>query len=361
MNYPFASIDIAALQHNLQQVRRYAPDSRIMSVIKANAYGHGLLPIANALLETDAFAVARLDEAVMLRHNGISQAIVVMEGLHTSEQFQCAIDLQITPVLHLATHVDLLLNCHGQLPFCWLMLETGMHRLGMPAQALRSAKQRLNSGGYADQQLGLMSHFANSDLFGDNRNTAQLAVMRQLVAETGLSACMANSAAIISLPDAHHQWVRPGLMLYGVSPFVEQSAQDLGLMPVMQLRSTLIATQILKAGDQVGYGGEWTASKATRMGVVSCGYGDGYQRHLSNRGNVIIREQLLPVIGRVSMDTICIDLEHCPAATPGDEVLLWGGAQLPVEQVATSAGTIAYELMSVLTQRVHRDYSDGQS
>lgn len=361
MNYPFASIDIAALQHNLQQVRRYAPNSRIMSVIKANAYGHGLLPIANALLESDAFAVARLDEAITLRENGISHAIVVMEGLHTCEQFQCAIDLQITPVLHLAAHAELLVKCNGQLPFCWLMLETGMHRLGMPAQVLLSAKQQLNRAGYNEQQLGLMSHFANSDLLGDSRNTAQLAVMQQLVAETGLSACMANSAGIMSLPDAHYQWVRPGLMLYGVSPFDEQSAQDLGLMPVMQLRSTLIATQILKPGDQVGYGGEWTASKATRMGVVSCGYGDGYQRHLSNRGNVIIRDQLLPVIGRVSMDTICIDLEQCPAATPGDDVLLWGGVQLPVEQLATRAGTIAYELLSVLTQRVHREYSDGQS
>ncbi|EMR13325.1 alanine racemase [Methylophaga lonarensis MPL] len=361
MNYPLASIDTAALQHNLQQARRFAPNSRIMSVIKANGYGHGLLPIANALLETDAYAVARLDEAVLLRQGGINHAIVVLEGMHTREQFQCAIDQQITPVLHLAEHVELLLKCNGQVPFCWLMLETGMHRLGMPAEALRLAKQQLNSAGYTDQQLGLMSHFANSDLLDDSRNSAQISVMRQLVTETGLSACMANSAAIISLPDAHYQWVRPGLMLYGVSPFNEQSAKDLGLKPVMQLRSTLIATQLLKPGDQVGYGGEWTATKATRMGVVSCGYGDGYHRHLSNRGNVIIRDRLLPVIGRVSMDTICIDLEHCPAAMPGDEVLLWGSTQLPVEQVAMSAGTIAYELLSVLTQRVHRDYCDGQS
>lgn len=362
-HYPQACIDLEAVRHNLQQVRQWAPQSQVMSVIKADAYGHGVLPVATALADSDAFAVARLAEGIALRQDGIKKPITVLEGFSDLAELQCMAQYQLTPVIHQSRHIDLLLNTPlaQSLPFCWLMLETGMHRLGLPATAVSENVAKLLAQPQRIAALGLMSHFANSDLLNDVRNAKQLAEMRQLAEQTDLPVCMANSAAVISLPDAHKQWVRPGLMLYGVSPFADKTGAQLGLKPVMQLRSKLIAINDLKPGDEVGYGGQWIASKAGRMGVVSIGYGDGFNRHLSNQGAVFIRGQTLPVIGRVSMDTICIDLQDCSTAEIGDEVILWGNAALTVEWQANQAGTIAYELLCGLTPRVTRKYHHGKS
>lgn len=359
--YPFVRIDLAALQHNLQQVRRYAPDSKVMSVIKADAYGHGVLPVAKALQQSDGFAVARLSEALLLRENGYRQPITVFEGVSSVEQWRLAAEQNLMPVVHQQQHVAALLQANLQqpLPMIWLMLETGMHRLGLPEQTVQQLITKLRYRQDVTMQLGLMSHFANADLSGDPRNQQQLAVMQQLAASSGLAVCMANSAAIMTLPESHYDWVRPGLMLYGVSPFADKCGAELGLKPVMQLISKLIATQQLKAGDEVGYGGQWTARKPTRMGVVSIGYGDGYSRHLSNVGEVLIGEQRLPVIGRVSMDTLCVDLGNCPQAQLDDEVIIWGTADLTVEWLAEKAGTIPYELLTGVAPRVNREYQDG--
>lgn len=355
--YPRAVIDLNAVQHNLACVRRLAPHSKVMSVIKADAYGHGVKAIAKALADSDAFAVARLSEGIALRNLGFQQAIILLEGVHSQAEMQLAEQFQLQPVIHQSTHIDWLEECPS-LPFIWLMLETGMHRLGLPEAIIRDAIPQLST--YAGK-LGLMSHFANSDLLGDLRNQSQLSVMTKLAAETGLPVCMANSAAVVSLPESHAEWVRPGLMLYGISPFADKNGHDLGLKPAMQLTSTLIATQILKAGDEVGYGGEWTATKSCRMGVISIGYGDGFSRHLSNTGQVLIRGKILPVIGRVSMDTICVLLDNCPDAETGDEVLLWGSAELTVESQALRADTIPYELTTILASRVDREYQHGKS
>ncbi|MDT8310623.1 MAG: alanine racemase [Methylophaga sp.] len=355
--YPRAEISLDAIQHNLACVRRLAPYSKIMSVIKADAYGHGIKAIAAALADSDAFAVARLKEGIALRALGFQLPIVLLEGVHSLTDMETAARYQLTPVIHQTKHIDWLQDCED-LPFCWLMLETGMHRLGLPVASIRDAIQQLPA---YDDRLGLMSHFANSDLVGDLRNQNQLMVIKKLAAETGLPVCMANSAAVLSLPESHADWVRPGLMLYGISPFADKAGPELGLQPVMQLKSTLIATQWLKAGDEVGYGGEWTAKQSCRMGVISIGYGDGVSRHLSNTGQVLIRGKQLPVIGRVSMDTICVLLEDCPDAQTGDEVLLWGNVQLTVESQALRADTIPYELTTVLASRVDREYLHGKS
>lgn len=359
--YPFARIDLAALKHNLQQVRQFAPHSKVMAVIKADAYGHGVIPVAQALKQSDAFAVARLNEALILRQHGFDQPITIFEGVSSIEEWQLAAQYSLIPVIHQKLHLELFLNAQIKqpLPFLWLMLETGMHRLGLSEQDVIKIIEQLEQHSDRVCQYGLMSHFANSDLLNDARNQQQLTVMQKLAETTQLPVCMANSAAIISLPQSHYEWIRPGLILYGASPFADKTGAELGLKPVMQLISKLIATQQLTAGEQVGYGGQWTADKAMRMGVVSIGYGDGYSRHLSNIGEVIIRGQRVPIIGRVSMDTVCVNLDDCPKAQLDDEVIIWGTDTLAVEWLADKAGTIPYELLTCVTPRVNREYLDG--
>lgn len=361
--YPVARIDLAALRHNLRSVRQLAPHSRIMSVIKADAYGHGILTAAEALKDSDAFAVARLDEGVFLRQHGVTHPIVLLEGVNSEQDFILAAEYQLSPLIHLHSQIQLLqtITLPKPLSFNWLMIDSGMHRLGIRPEQAQPALELLANCHNIVGEVGLMSHFANSDLEADPRNQSQLDYMLKLRQDTGLALCLANSAAVVSLPESHQQWVRPGLMLYGISPFSDKTGTTLDLKPVMQLTSKLIAVYDLEAGDEVGYGGDWTAEVATRIGVASIGYGDGYNRHLSNNAEVLIRGDKAPVIGRVSMDTICINLNHIEQADVGDEVVLWGEPELAVEQLANLAETIPYELVTVVSQRVHREKINGES
>lgn len=360
-SYPVANIDLAALKHNLEQVKRLTPNSKVMSVIKANAYGHGTIQIAQALAETDAFAVARLSEGIKLREAGIQKAIVLLGGVLTAEELLIAAELSLSIVFHNQSQIDLLSQTQisKSLTFCWLMVETGMNRLGFPANKVDEALHHLTQSNKISGSIGLMSHFANADCVGDPRNQQQLENLKHCSAKSNTPISMANSGAILSFSASHGDWVRPGLMLYGVSPFENKSASDLGLKPVMQLRSVLIAVQDLQAGDQVGYGGDWVASQATRVGIVSIGYGDGYSRQLSNVGNVVVNDKIVAVLGRVSMDMIAVDLSNIDKASVGDEVLLWGSDRLAVEDVAQQAKTIPYELLCQLSERVKRDYHNG--
>lgn len=359
--YPVANIDLVALQHNLQRVKQLAPNSRIMSVIKANAYGHGLIQVAHALDNSDAFAVARLSEAMRMRQQGIQKPIVLLEGVATLADLQTVSDNAISVVFHHLSQIELLnqIALTNPLSFCWLMVETGMHRLGVTRDQVANALHALTTSVNISGSIGLMSHFANADLVGDVRNQQQLDNLTSCLGSTPTPVCMANSAAILSIPDAHADWIRPGLMLYGVSPFEDKSAKDLALQPVMQLKSVLTAIKNLQKGDQIGYGGEWVATQSSRVGIVSIGYGDGYNRHLSAKGTVIINEIKVAVLGRVSMDMICIDLQACPEARIGDEVILWGCEDLTVEQVAQAADTIPYELLCQISERVDREYHHG--
>ena len=359
--FPVAQINLAAIKHNLARVRQFAPNSRVMSVIKADAYGHGVFDVARALADSDAFAVARLSEGIALRQQGCMLPIVLLEGVNSLTDFELAAQHSLSPVIHLLSQVDLLetVSLSKPLNFNWLMIDSGMHRLGIRPEDAISALSRLDACANLDGEISLMTHFANSDLCGDLRNQAQMHHMQRLQQQTGRMLCLANSAAVMSLPDSHQDWVRPGLMLYGISPFEDKTGADLGLLPAMRLQTQLIAAYDLKVGEQVGYGGEWSAVKPTRIGVASIGYGDGYSRHLSNKAFVSIHGQRLPVIGRISMDTICIDLSDCEQACVGDEVLLWGDGDLPVEMLAAIAGTIPYELVTVVCKRVHREMGDG--
>lgn len=361
MTFPTATISVRALQHNFARVKHYASKSKVMSVIKADAYGHGVIAVAEALEQTDAFAVARLSEAVSLRHHGVRHPIVILEGVNTADDFQLAAELNLSPVIHLSSQVDLLnsITLIQPLRFNWIMVDSGMHRLGIRPEDIETALSCLKASGNMNDEFGLMSHFANSDLVGDIRNQHQLEHMLSLKHKTGLPVCLSNSAAVLAYPESHLDWVRPGLMLYGISPFIDPNAAEHELQPAMQLTTQLISVYDINIGEQVGYGGDWTAKQVSRIGVASIGYGDGYSRHLSNRSEVVIQGQRCAVIGRISMDTICINLTECALATVGDEVLLWGRSELLVEEVAEYAGTIPYELVTVLSKRVNRDVIDG--
>jgi alanine racemase len=360
-SYPVANIDLAALKHNLKQVKQLTPNSRVMSVIKANAYGHGIIQIAQALVDSDAFAVARLAEGIRLREAGIQHAIVLLEGVSTVEDLQTAADFSLSIVFHHQSQINSLTHAKlsKSLTFCWLMVETGMNRLGVPADNIDKALQDLTQSINISGSVGLMSHFANADCVDDRRNQQQLDRFKQCTDNRDIPISMSNSGAILSFVASHGDWVRPGLMLYGVSPFENQSANDLGLKPVMQLISVLIAIQDLQAGDQVGYGGDWMSKQAIRVGIVSIGYGDGYSRQLSNVGKVIVNNKIVAVLGRVSMDMIAIDLSKIDNVLVGDEVLLWGSDILPVEDIAQQAKTIPYELLCQVSERVKRDYHHG--
>jgi alanine racemase len=359
--YPVACIDLAALLHNFNRVKELAPNSMVMSVIKANAYGHGAIEAAHVLAESDAFAVARLDEALELRLSGIKQPIVILEGVHSSEELQLAAKHGLSLVFHQMSQLELVRNrtLASPLACCWLMLETGMHRLGLTKDEARDALKIMSESSAISGPIGVMSHFASADEPGNSSNQQQLDLIGMFANENQLEISMANSAALLSLPNSHADWVRPGLMLYGISPFDDQSAAELGLKPVMKLCSKIIAIQTLKEGDKVGYSGTWLADKATLVGIVDIGYADGYSRQLSNSGSVLISGQICAVLGRVSMDMIAVDLTDINTVLIGDEVILWGDEHLPVERIAAQANTISYELVSQINPRVKRDYHHG--
>jgi alanine racemase len=361
LSSPVAHIDLAALKHNFERVKQLAANSLVMSVIKADAYGHGAVEVAQALQQSDAFAVARLSEGISLRAAGIQQAIVVLEGVNSITELQLAAANTLSLVFHHNSQLELISTAQLDKPltFCWLMLETGMHRLGLTADDLEHALKILTSSANVSGDIRLMSHFANADIINDPRNQQQLDTLMLCAEQYGLETSMANSAAILSFTASHRDWVRPGIMLYGASPFQDKSARDLGLKPVMLLTSTLISIQQLEAGEQVGYGGTWTAKEVCCIGTVNIGYGDGYSRHLSNVGTVVVNNQKVKLIGRVSMDLIAIDLSNSSDVSIGDEVILWGNPSLSVDEVADCANTISYELFCQLNKRVTRDYHYG--
>lgn len=353
-----ALIDRSALRHNLAQVRRRAPGRRVMAAIKADGYGHGAVEVARTLRDCDAFAVACIEEAVVLREAGIQQPIALLEGVLSAEEAEQAVALNLQIVLHEPWQLSLL----DQLPFAggpaqfWIKLDTGMHRLGFDPTTVPALTEWLAKRG-SQGFCGWMTHLACADERNNPMTSTQLERFQRLLDGLPGPRSIANSAGIIGWPAAHADWVRPGLMLYGVSPMPEQSASELGLRPAMQLRSRLIATRHLAAGEPVGYGAQWRAPQDTRIGVVAVGYADGWHRCLPSGTPVSWQGETLQTIGRVSMDMICVELGNCPAQV-GDDIVLWGAGGVAVEQIAERAGTLAYEMMCGLTQRVRLRYLD---
>lgn len=348
-----ATIDLAAIQHNLRQVRRYAPGSRVMAAIKADAYGHGMVPVARALeaVQVDAFAVACMEEAIRLRQARVITPIAVLEGIISSEEAALAVYEQLQVVVHDHWQLDLL----QQLPessevSLWFKLDTGMHRLGFPLSEIPRLMAFLKRRPRW-HFMGWITHLACADE-PDNPLTRQQ-VVRFNDALQGLPGerSIANSAGILLWPETRADWVRPGLMLYGASPLSDKTGSELGLKPAMTLCSRIIAIREYAAGETIGYAQTYRCPERMPIGVVAIGYADGVHRSLANGTPLLVCGQRVPVAGRVSMDMITVDLRKTPQAQVGDTVSIWGEG-LPAEEIARYAGTIPYELFCGLTQRV---------
>lgn len=345
-------IDLAALRHNLACARAAAPDSRILAAIKANGYGHGMLRVARALEDADGFGVACLAEAIQLREAGISQPIVLLEGFFGADELEAIARHRVIPAIHNMTQLELLEQARLSQPLAaWLKVDSGMHRLGFPLAQVQEAWRRLAACSGVAEVVGCMTHLANADNLDDRFTAEQITAFRQHTAGLPGQRSIANSAALLGWPDSHTDWVRPGIMLYGVSPLLGGRGAQHGLRPVMTLRSELIAVTRLRRGDAVGYGGAFVCPEDMTVGVVAAGYGDGYPRHVANGVPVLVNGRRAPLVGRVSMDMLTVDLRGQPDARPGDPVVLWGEG-LPVEEIAEHAGTIPYELLCRVMPRV---------
>jgi alanine racemase len=351
-----ATIDSAALRHNLQVVRQWAPRSRVMAVIKANAYGHGLVSVARALESADSFAVARVDEGLTLRQAGIDAPTVLLEGVFDREQLDAAGDARFELVVHTPEQIELLRAAAPGVRFkVWLKFDSGMNRLGFKGSAFDSALAALRDLPAVRGPVNLFTHLASADAPELSTTADQLARFAAATKSLPGERSIANSAGMLSFPQAQADWVRPGLLLYGVSPFAGSIGADYGLRPAMTLHSHVIAVKELSPGEQVGYGGVWTAARPTRLAVAAIGYGDGYPRNLGSGAPVLVSAERAALAGRVSMDMIGIDvtdLKQPPALN--DPVILWG-AGLPVEEIAVWADTIPYELLCGISQRVAVD------
>lgn len=351
-----AVIDLRALQHNFRRVRECAPFSRVLAVVKADGYGSGAVQVAQALPDADGFGVATFAEAVALRQAGIRQPILLMEGVFDPGELQQAAEQRFEVVVHQDWQRDMLLNTAIAAPLVvWLKVDTGMHRLGLPPAQLMSYWQDLRHCAGVSE-LRLMSHLACADERDHPINQIQRESFAEMVRASGVqNASFANSAGVMRGEAYHYQWVRPGLMLYGATPLLETAAAELDLQPVMQLESTVIAKSVVSAGATVGYGATWRAERDTPVAVVAIGYGDGYPRHVSKDAFVLIEGQRCPLVGRVSMDMLTVDISAVPDVAIQAPVILWGNG-LPVEWVARWAGTVNYELLCQVTDRVQRLY-----
>lgn len=355
-----AYIDQTALKHNLAITRQYAPDTRIMAVIKANAYGHGLMHTAHALKSTDGFALLELDAAIDLRNAGYNHPILLLEGFFSMQELALFEKYRLNAVIHHEEQVAMLDHCSHHGLNIFLKINTGMNRLGFPVEHFPTVYKRL-SRNPAIANITIMTHFATADeAKGNDDFKQQLHLFNQVTQASALSPCiqnsgchhsLANSAAIIRYPETHRDWARPGLMLYGASPFSSQSAADLGLEPAMTLASKVIAIQHLKKGDKVGYGCSFEADKSMRIGIVACGYADGYPRHAPTGTPVLINNHRCRLIGKISMDMLTVDITEATDIQLNSPVILWGKG-LPVEEIAHHAGTISYELLCAVSKRV---------
>ena len=348
-----ATVDLAALTHNLDVVRKLAPRSKVMAAVKADAYGHGAVPVSRALEEAgvDALAVACLEEAMSLRQARIQAPIALLEGVISGEEAAQAVYEQLQIVVHDHWQIDLLerLPASARLTL-WFKLDSGMHRLGFPladVPKLRDVLTRHPGWRFA----GWMTHLACADERGNDFTREQIARFDSALAGVPGARSIANSAGLIGWPQARVDWVRPGLALYGCSPLPETPATQLGLRPAMRLESRLIAVREYAAGEGIGYGLGYRCPERMRIGVVSVGYADGMHRAFRNGTPVMVRGRRAHLAGRVSMDMITVDLRDVPDAVVGDPVLLWGEG-LPAEEIAGWAGTLSYELFCGLTQRV---------
>lgn len=346
-----ARIHLDALQHNLRRVREAAPRSRVMAVVKANAYGHGLVRSAQVLRGVDGFGVACLEEAVTLREAGLQQPISLLEGFFDADELEPISRYRLMPVVHAEHQIRQLESTRLSQPIAvWLKVDTGMHRLGFAPEQFRAMYRRLQSCANVER-IALFSHLGYADDRRSQQTPRQCARFLEATKDLPGERSLANSGGLLGWPETQLDWVRPGLMLYGISPFAGGSGHEQDLRPVMTLTSRLIAVNRYARGEALGYGGAWVCPEDMPIGIVAAGYGDGYPRHASSGTPLLVNGQRVPLIGRVSMDMLCVDLREQAHARVGDPVVLWGQA-LPVEEIARCADTIPYELVCAVASRV---------
>lgn len=352
------TISLNALRHNVTKIKQQAEHSKIMAIVKANAYGHGLVTVAQTIQsQVSAFGVARVSEAIQLRNNGIHLPIVLLEGFFDEYELKQIVEYELETVVHSEYQIDLLQKQSVQQPIkVWLKLDTGMHRLGIDVDEFKSVCRKLSTMVDKVQlPMNVISHFSRADEVNSDYTQQQLTVFQQLTAQCRGEKSLAASAGILYWSETHFEWVRPGILLYGVLPTSQQPAESFGFLPAMTLSSHLIAIRHHKKGEPVGYGNHWRADRDTYIGVVALGYGDGYPRDVPAGTPVVINGKRYPIVGKVSMDMITVDLGDAKEINIGDEVIFWGKA-LPVEEVARHIGVITYELITRLTSRVMLRY-----
>ena len=354
-----ADIRLEALQHNFQLLKSQVPGCRVLAAVKANAYGHGIVPVSKALGDVDSLAVARLVEAETLRQAGVENDIVLMGGVLSDTELGRAAELNCDLVVHAEYQVELLARCTGASFRVWLKIDTGMHRLGVYPDAVPNLVDRLRDAAVV-RRLGLMTHLANADDTGDDASRVQFEQFAALADGFDGDVSVANSAALLGWADdvridarwhaTGETWIRPGVSLFGVSPLAGRTAASLGLEPVMNFEAPLLAVKPLAAGERVGYGGVWTAPRDTVLGIAAAGYGDGYSRVIPPDTPVLVNGRRARLAGVVSMDLLAIDLGPGATDAVGDTVRLWGEG-LPVEEIAEYAGTTAYALVTGVRDR----------
>lgn len=341
---PEVHIDLDALRHNLGLARAAAGQAKVFAVVKADAYGHGMLPCAQAMQSgADGFVVSTLGEAEALRKGGITQRVMVLQGYSTLAEARLAARLMLEPVIHQPWQIDILEGGHTGLPLkVWLKIDTGMHRMGIAPEQARAQHERLVATGRMRDVPGLMTHFARADEADSSATRLQVEIFEQAVEGLPGERSLSNSAGLFGGHDARGDIVRPGIALYGGNPFDHGTAADRGLRPVMTLRTRLLAIKPQPKGAAIGYGASYLCPEDMPVGIAAVGYGDGYPRHAPSGTPVLVNGQRARLVGRVSMDLVTLDLRGVDARV-GDEVVLWGHG-LPVDEVAASAGTISYEL-----------------
>jgi alanine racemase len=352
-----AIINAQGLIHNFKRARAYSGNSKVMSVLKANAYGHGLIEVARALNESDGFSVLSLAEAIELREFGFNQEILMLEGFFDKYEVSIAAKLNIGVTLHNKDQLNLIVEGKPKKPInVHLKVNTGMNRLGFLPKDVPVVIKAAAASPFIGK-IVLMTHFANADEAAGI--SSQMKVFNNIKSEN-LERSVANSAALIRYPESRLEWVRPGIMLYGASPFQDITASELNLIPVMTLKSKIIAIQSLKKGESVGYGSSFFAKTPMRIGIVACGYADGYPRHAATGTPVMVNNIMTSTIGRVSMDMLYVDITNLKNASIGSEVELWG-KNVPVDSVAEKSGTVGYELLCSISssKRVPLRYLDA--
>ncbi|MBU2954041.1 alanine racemase [Marinobacter sp. F3R08] len=351
-----ARIDLAALRRNFQTACNRAGKARVMAVVKADGYGHGIGPVVSALDSlAPKFAVACLEEARAIRAASLVQPVVLLQGVHSGADIDECARNEFEPVFHCPQQLEWLERSDAR-PVFWLKVNSGMNRLGFHPDDLAGVVNRVLAMGEDQRLLGFVTHFACADDPDSPMTAEQTSVFEQATASfPERMKSVGNSAAHFVPGQPLFDWSRPGIMLYGGSPVIGKTGPELGLEPVMSLEAPLISTRMVPAGESVGYGAGWVADRDIRMGMVAIGYGDGYPRHAGTNTPAAINGQRIRLIGRVSMDMLAVDLTGAPEAKEGDSVELWGRT-VSVDEVAACAGTISYELLTGITARVPRHY-----